>query len=127
MQKDHSLTQETIISQGHQRLSKQELETLTINKTVWGDYYYNNEWFLYVSYINQDGTMQGENDLESYNEGRWKINQDGSYTVEWDGYWEDWTAFVYSVDGELMFFDTTTEKWRTTFTKLVEGDVGLVV
>ena len=127
MQKDHTLTRDTIISQRHKQLTIQELKELSSNKTVRGDYFYNNEWRLYICYSNEDGTVEGENDLKSFNEGRWSVNDDGGYSVEWDGYWEDWTGFAYHVDGEIMFFDSTTGKWRTTYTKVVEGEEPLEV
>lgn len=71
----------------------------------------------------KDGNIEGQNNVGSYNEGGWQVNKNDSVSIEWDGYWEDWTGFAYEVGNEIMFFDTTTEQWKTTYILIEDGEL----
>ena len=126
-QLDSVLTKQDMIDKSYQMLSVEDLSKLHIDTTITGKYFYNNTWYKYMSNIFSDGTVEGQNDVGSYNEGRWKVNSDATFSVEWEGYWEDWTGFAYKVANEIMFFDSTTNKWRTTYTLVEDGKLPIDV
>ena len=107
--------------QNHQRLTAQEISNLFNDATITARYYYANKWYIAKTNSFANGEIEGQNHVGAYNEGRWKVNDDDTFSVAWDGYWEDWTAFGYRVDNEWMFFDTTTRKWRLTLMKVEKG------
>jgi len=118
---DNTLTKQDMLNKSYQILNSDDLYKIFLDTTITGRYLYNNTWYIYKVNSFADGTIEGQNDVGSYNEGRWKINSDGSMSVEWDGYWEDWTGFAYEVNKEIMFFDATTGAWRTTYTLIEAG------
>ena len=122
---DNTTTQNEVIAAGHKQLTVEELTKVISNNTVTGDYFYNKQWRLYRSYANPNGEIQGENDLGSFVEGTWVINEDASLTLEWDGYWDDWTGVAYFFEDKIKFYDTTSKKWRTTYTKIEAGELDL--
>ena len=90
-----------------------------MGKTIWGDYYNGRK---YISYCDANGSMEGENDFGAHHHGTWIINnKNNTFTVVWDYGWHNWTCRAYDVNGEIMFFDTTTAKWMTTFKIFKEG------
>ena len=114
--RDVNTTEKMIIEDGYHQLSSEELEQRIVGKTVRGDYYNGR---TYVSYADSDGTIEGINDLGSHITGTWSINkEDNTFTVEWDGYWDNWTGRVYDVQGKIQFYDSTTFLWRTTFNSI---------
>lgn len=120
---DLETTEKMIIENGYNQLSGEDLKLRIVGKTHWGDYYNGRK---YIGYIDHDGTMEGKNDLGSHVIGKWSINtEDKTITVEWDGYWDNWTGRAYDIDGEIKFYDTTTLKWRTTFKKYKNGRISL--
>ncbi len=89
------------------------------NKTIRGEYYIGR---IYISYLDEDGNVEGENDLGKHVFGKISINMnDNTLTTKWDGYWDNWTGRAYDVNGEIKFFDTTSLQWRTTFKTFEEG------
>jgi len=123
--RDNLTTREEVVKDGCKILTAQELKEIVSGNTVTGDYFYNNEWRLYIAYSTPNGEIEGVNDLGSFVEGRWSIEEDGKYSVEWDGYWEDWSAYAFHVDGKIKFYDSTTDKWRTSYTKVEAGELPL--
>ncbi len=122
--RDMNTTEQIMINGGHHQLSGEELEQRIVGKTIRGDYYNGRK---YVSYSNSDGTVQGINDLGSHVRGVWSVNnEDSTFTVEWDGYWDNWTGRAYEVEGTIQFYDTTTRLWRTTFNSFDETQPPLV-
>ena len=120
---DFNTTETMIIEGGYKLLSREELEQRIVGKTIRGDYYNGRK---YISFIDQNGTSEGKNDLGSHLVGKWSINtEDKTFTVEWDGYWDNWTGRAYDVDGEIKFYDTTTLRWRTTFKQFKDGKMPL--
>ena len=114
--RDVNTTEKMIIEDGYHQLSSEELEQRIVGKTVRGDYYNGR---IYVSYADSDGTIEGVNDLGSHITGTWSINkEDNTFTVEWDGYWDNWTGRAYDVQGKIQFYDSTTFLWRTTFNSI---------
>ena len=120
---DNTLTQKDMINQAYKKLTAEELVAILSNTTITGKYYYNNSWYKYRVNSFSDGTMEGQNDTGTYDEGRGQVNDDGSMSTEWDGYWEDWTGVAYRVNNEVIFFDTTTHKWKTTYTLIEYGEL----
>ncbi|OYT16315.1 MAG: hypothetical protein B7C24_08415 [Bacteroidetes bacterium 4572_77] len=117
--RDFGLTEPMIIEQGYTHLSAEELKRKIYNKTVRGEYFIGR---IFVTYIDDKGNMEGENDLGSHHFGINIIDmKNDTLTTQWDKGWHNWTGRAYDIDGEIKFFDTTTLEWRTTFNTLEEG------
>jgi len=115
-----------LVSQGYTPLTKEELLKLIANNTVRGDYEYSGHR-IYKTFMNANGDMQAKNDWGSEETGRWSVANDGSMSVEWEGYWEDWSALAFKVDDEIKFYDSISGKWRTTFHQIMQGEQDLEV
>ncbi len=120
------ITQLDVINQGHIKIDKIQLKNLLLNKTVTGTYEYNGHR-IFKSYLNPNGNVNGQNDLGSYEEGKFIINEDDTFSIEWDGYWENWTANVYKIDNKIKFYDIATNMWRTTFFDIQDAEQTLEV
>ena len=120
---DNTLTKQDMMNNAYKILNSEDLNKILSDTTITGKYFYNNTWYKFMVNSFANGTVEGQNNVGSYNEGRWQVNDDNSMSIEWDGYWEDWTAFVYEVNDEIMFFDMTTDKWRTTYTLIENGEL----
>jgi len=118
----NQITQQDIIDKSYKMLSQKELIDILSDTTITSIYLYNNVWYEYMVNSFSNGNIEGQNNVGSYQEGRWQVNSDASMSIEWDGYWEDWRGFAYDVDGKIVFFDAITKKWRTTYT-LVENKI----
>ena len=116
---DFGLTEPMIKEQGYKHLSAEELKKRIYNKTVKGEYFIGR---IFVTYIDDKGNMEGENDLGSHHFGKNIIDlKNDTLTTQWDTGWHNWTGRAYAVDDEIKFFDTNTLKWRTTFKTFKEG------
>jgi len=116
---DFGLTEPMIKEQGYKQLTGKELKDRIYNKTVRGEYFIGR---IFITYIDNEGNMEGENDLGSHHFGKNIIDMvNNTLTTQWDTGWHNWTGRAYDVDGEIKFFDTTTLEWRTTFKTFEEG------
>jgi len=99
---------------GQARLSGKELERRIVGRMVRGDYL---GGFTFAASIDRNGTIEGRNNVGVHDSGRWSIDlEDGSFTVRWDGGWDNTTTYACDVGEEIRFFDRDTSQWRTTFT-----------
>jgi len=122
---DSKTTEKMIIDSGYKQLSSKELEQRIVGKTIQGEYLYGRR---YLTYFDQNGSMEGKNDLGRHNFGKRSFNNnDKTITVTWDNGWDHWTGRAYDVDGEIKFYDSTTSKWRTTFKQFEIGKRSLEV
>jgi len=117
-------TKDDLILQGYMPLSKNELINLISNTTVLGDYEYSGHR-KYKTFIDTSGEMLGKNDWGSNESGRWSLNNLGHFSVEWDGYWEAWTALAFKIDETIKFYDLVSGQWKTTFNTIVDGKQSL--
>lgn len=118
-------TEEMIIECGYKQLSGEALKERIVGKTIKGDYYLGRH-YEYISYIDENGTTEGVNDVGTHCVGEWSVNMDdGSLIVNWGYCWENWTGRAYDVDGEIQFYDGMTHLWRTTFKTFEEGKLPL--
>ena len=118
----NALTRDSIIQQGYQMLTAKEIEDIFAEATITARYFYSNSWYKAVTNSYRDGRIEGENHVGSYNEGRWSVDKNThTLSLEWDGYWEDWTAVGYRVKDEFIFFDEESGKWRITLTLVEKG------
>ena len=110
---DFGLTEPMIKQQGYKQLSAKQLKERIYNKTIRGEYFIGR---IYITFIDNRGEMEGENDLGSHHFGKNIINmENNTLETQWDCGWDNWIGRGYDVDGEIKFFDTTTLEWRTTF------------
>jgi len=122
---DANTTEQMIIDRGYKQLSGEELAQRIIGKTIRGDYYNGRR---YVAYFDENGTMEGDNDIGTHSIGKWSVNMENkTFAVVWDSYWDDWTSRVYDVDGEIQFFDSTTSQWRTTINIIKDGKTTIAI
>ena len=119
-------TKEDLLAKGYTPLTKQELKELISNTTVWGDYEYRGHR-RYKTFMDSKGAMEGKNDWGSTEFGIWDIDDNGCLTVEWEGYWEDWSGVAFKVEDEIKFYDIKSGKWRTTFHTIIKGEQRLEV
>ena len=113
MQRDQMPKNEAEITEkGHKRLSGTESEQLIKGKNFVGLY---RPPFHYVIKFGADGTLSGENNFGTRDNGCWSIDPaTGGFTVSWQKYWDDNTAFGYAVDGAIHLFDTQIGDWCTS-------------
>jgi len=122
---DFNTTETMIIEKGYRQLSGEELKERISEKTIRGDYYNGRK---YITFIDKNGNMEGENDLGSHRFGKCSIDMNNNtIRTKWDSGWDNWTGRAYDVDGEIKFFDTTTLKWRTTFKSFEAGKKTLIM
>jgi len=119
-------TQNDLKAQGHTPLTKEELLALISGNTVIGDYEYSGHR-IYRTFMNPNGEMEAKNDWGSHEFGKWQVEDDGCLSVTWDGYWEDWTAAAFKVDGEIKFYNIENGTWQTTFNTIMPGEQSLDV
>ena len=119
-------TRETmIIEAGYSQLSGEELKERISQKTIRGEYYNGRR---YITFIDKNGNMEGENDLGSHRFGKCSIDMNSrTITTKWDSGWDNWTGRAYDVNGEIKFYDTTTLEWRTTFKEFTYGRIALIL
>ncbi|MBA1438767.1 MAG: hypothetical protein FAF05_07285 [Epsilonproteobacteria bacterium] len=119
---DNTLTRDIIAAQGHMMLSAKEIQDIFIQATITARYLYHNTWYIAKTNSYKDGRIEGQNNVGSYNKGRWSVDTtNNTLSLEWDGYWEDWTAIGYKVNDEFMFFDEDSGKWRITLILVEKG------
>lgn len=91
-------------SAGHTLLIVEELLGRILGHTVWGDFLYG---YRFVSYCDTDGTMEGTNNVGSYNTGRWEVDRTAdTSSVQWNQTWVPATLRAYDVGGILHFQPT---------------------
>jgi hypothetical protein len=114
------ITKDDLLNLGHIPLTKEALVTRIANTTVIGDYEYNGHR-IYKSFIDANGDIESKNDWGSHIFGHYTIKDNGHFSVEWDGYWDEWTGIAFEIAEEIKFYDIHTGKWRTTFHNILEG------
>jgi len=119
-------SKDDLLSLGHTPLTKEELLALIANTTVIGDYEYNGHR-VYKSFMDTNGGIESKNDWGSHVFGRYTIDDNGVFNVEWDGYWDAWSGVAFLIEGEIKFYDAKTAKWRTTFNAITQGKRDLEV
>ena len=113
------ISEKDVIAKKYHQLTGEELKQKIIKKTVWGDYYNGRK---YICYHSENGIIESENDFGAHHQGNWIINnKNNTLTVVWDYGWDNWTGRAYDVNGEIVFFDSTTSKWRTTLKIFKDG------
>jgi len=118
---EKQITHDKLLEKGYKPLTKEELSSLIIGNTVYGDYEYSGHR-VFSSYMAEDGSIEGENDWGSHESGHWSIDEAGVLSVEWNGYWEAWSGIAFQVEHEIKFYDLENGKWRTTFHKILKGE-----
>ena len=119
---DNTLHVDDMLKENYPMLEAQTLKEIFIDATITARYYYANNWYKVKTNSFKNGEIEGQNHVGSYNEGRWSVNdKENSLSVEWDGYWEDWTGIAYKVKDEVMFYDWDTGNWRMTLTLVEQG------
>lgn len=119
-------TRDDLLNKGYTPLSKEELLELIANTTVSGDYEYSGHR-RYKTFMNANGEMEAKNDWGSDESGQWHIDDNGYFSVAWEGYWEDWTAVAFKVNDEIKFYNMEDGRWMTTFHTIIPGEHDLNV
>jgi len=119
---DNTLTKADMTAKECQMLNAGEIQALMSDTTITAKYYFNNRWFLAKTNSYPDGSIVGENHVGTHDEGRWSVDEaNNTLKLEWDGYWEEWTAVGYKAGDEYMFFNVDTGTWRITFISVEKG------
>ena len=120
------ITKDGLLNLGHRPLSKEALLARIANTTVTGDYEYNGHR-RYKTFMSPDGEMEAKNDWGSHVFGRYTIDDDGYFSVSWNGYWDDWTGIAFKINHEIKFYNIEDGRWMTTFTDIAQGKQDLEV
>jgi len=120
------ITQTDLLKKGYKPLTKKALEELISNTTVTGDYEYNGHR-VYKTYMSPDGKMEAKNDWGSHLFGQYSIDENGYFSVTWEGYWDEWTGVAFKTYQEVRFYNTKNGKWITTFTDIKPGRHDLTI
>jgi len=104
-------TEEDIIAREFPLLSEEELLKRIVNSTIYGDY---PNRFKFVTDIYENGKVEGVNNVGTYDVGEWSI-RDNIFELQWQNSWQNTHTHAYLVKDSIMFFDTSTGAWRTTF------------
>jgi len=120
------ITQNDLLQKDYKPLTKKELEELISDTTVTGDYEYNGHR-VYKTYISPDGKMEAKNDWGSHLFGQYTIDENGYFSVTWDGYWDEWTGMAFLTNQEIRFYNIEDGRWMTTFREIKPGKHNLEV
>ncbi len=100
-------------------LNAEEIQLLIVGKTFLGSF---PPSFKYIISVNIDGSLEGKNNYQHYDIGKWIINaENNTLSVNWDFGWVNSTNHVYLVDDVVKMFDSTSSKLNTSFDELIEG------
>lgn len=117
-QQVNEMNQKEVEDQGFLPLSASELELNLCEKCFLGNYLHG---FKFITSINTDGTLEGKNNVGTHVLGRWAIDSsEHTFSVKWNGGWDNTTTRGFKVDGEIKFFDVDTGVWRNTLIKEID-------
>jgi hypothetical protein len=76
--------------------------------------------FKYVVSIQADGRLEGKNNYQHYDVGRWTIDPNThTFSVAWELGWVSSTSHVYAHDDVFELVDAQTGKLNTRFDKAI--------
>ena len=109
----------SVQQKGHAPLNAKEIRLLIVGKTFLGSF---PPSFKYIISVNRDGSLEGKNNYQHYDIGKWTINtESNTLSVNWDFGWTNTTNHVYLVDDVVQMFDATSGKLNTSFDEPIEG------
>jgi len=106
-----------IRKKGYLPLDAKEIESHIFGKTFLGFF---PPYFRYIILFNENGGLEGKNNYQHYDTGKWVINSDNTLSVSWNFGWENTTNHVYFIDGNIKFFDVGSGKMNTYFERSIE-------
>ena len=107
-----------IQQQGYTPLNAEAIQLLIVGKTFLG---YFPPCFKYIISINKEGGLEGKNNYQHYDIGKWIINaESNTLCVNWHFGWANTTNRVYLIDEVLQLFDATSGKLNTSFNKSIK-------
>lgn len=111
-------SEDDIRDKGYMPLEANAIKQLIVGRTFLGSF---PPVFKYIISINRNGSLEGKNNYQHYDTGKWKIDKESNtLCVSWDFGWQSSTSRVYQVDDVVKMFDATTGKLNTSFDELVE-------
>lgn len=111
-------TEEMLIKKGYKPLTASEIKEKIAGKYFLGGYLHG---FKYIVAVNLEGTLEGKNDYEHYDRGRWLINNEQhTLSVYWEKGWDSTITRLYPVDNSIQMYDAQTGLWRTSFNQAIE-------
>lgn len=100
-------------------LDAEEIKLHIAGKTFLGSF---PPFFKYIILVNKDGTLEGKNNYEHYDVGKWVVDTEkNTLSVNWDFGWANTTNHVYLINGVFQMFDTTSGKLNTSFDEPIES------
>ncbi len=105
--------------QDYAPLNAEEIQSLIVGKTFLGSF---PPSFKYIISVNSDGSLEGKNNYQHYDVGKWIINaESNTLSVSWNFGWVNSTNHVYLVGDVVQMFDATSGKLNTSFDEPIEG------
>jgi len=106
------------IKNGAKQLNGSEIKNLIKNKEVQGNF---PGGFVFIARIYADGLTKGVNQYGHFDVGNWKIDfKHNLLLIEWKNGWINTSTRGYQIDNTVVFFDSLTGNWKTTFTTISE-------
>lgn len=125
MQTGAGSNEQMVIDAGYKQASAAVIRQRAVGNTVIGNYLYG---FVFISYMDKDGMMEGRNNVGAHHKGRWSLDaQDNTLSVQWHSGWDTSVTRAYDIDGALHFFDLNTGIWRMSFERFTAGRQPLVL
>jgi len=113
-------SRDDLLRQGFHPMTQKELLESINGNTVHGDYEYSGHR-IYKTFMDPNGEMEAKNDWGSEESGSWSIDEEGCLSVSWEGYWENWTAVAFLIEGKIKFYNIEDGSWQTTFHEVMPG------
>jgi hypothetical protein len=104
---------------GYVPLNAEEITSHIVGRTFLGSF---PPSFKYVISVNRDGSLEGKNNYQHYDVGKWTINTEkNTLSVNWNFGWANTTNHVYLVDDVVQMFDATSGKLNTSFDESIKS------
>jgi hypothetical protein len=100
------------------QLTSKDIKQKIIGKTFYGKHSPN---FEYIIAINSDGTLEGINNCNHYDWGKWQLNEEQhTLTVMWQNGWQNTTSNVHKKEGVTQMIDANTGQLNTRLNHEIE-------
>lgn len=108
-----------------QQMGYSQLTAVEMRKALSGQGFVGNYLcgFKFIVAIHTDGTLEGRNNVGSYDSGQWIIDsEENTFKLFWSGGWYDTTTHLYKIDNEIRTHDVTTGAWGSTLKRVIGYD-----
>jgi len=110
-------TESLILQQGYTPLDAGAITSHLVGKTFIGRF---PPVFKYVVCLNEDGSLEGKNNCQHYDEGVWEVDgKNNTLSVVWKFGWISSINRVYQIGRVFRLFDASSGKLNTLFDDVI--------